>query len=126
MKKITKKQLSLMKKKASQMTDADFKRQGSSMLESLTFIVKEATEQGKISSKFFYNAVNKEMDLLTKLIDSDEYTTEQKIHFAKRISSLVDKLQRKDIIKDTSILVSFLALAGAAVCTTVSMLKLKK
>ena len=126
MKKISKKQLNLMKQKASEMTDAEFKKQGSSMLQTLTLIVKEASEQGKISSKFFYNAVNKEMDLLTSLIKSNEYTTEEKIYFSKRISALVDKLQRKDIIKDASILASFLALAGAAVCTTVSMLKLKK
>ena len=103
---LSKKSISALKQNAEKMTDVEFKKQGSSMLSALVKVVNEAMEQGKVASKHFFNGVNKEIDVLSKMIDSNEYTSEQKIEFSNRISKLVDKLQKKDILKDFAIFAS--------------------
>ena len=63
----------------------------------------------------FYNGVNKEIDVLYKMIESNKYTSAEKKEFSKRIAKLVDKLHKKDIIKDVAILASIGALSLAII-----------
>lgn len=110
---LTKKSINNLQKNAATMSDKDFKKQASSMMCALVNNVQSAMEEGKISSMHFYNGVNKETDVLYKMIESNEYTPAEKIEFSKRIAKLVDKLHKKDIIKDATILASIGALGLA-------------
>lgn len=111
---LSKKSITSLKQNAEKMTDVEFKKQGGSMLSALVKVVNESMEQGKVASKHFFNGVNKEIDVLSKMIDSAEYTSQQKIEFSKRIAKLVDKLQKKDIVKDVAIFAS-LGMLGVAI-----------
>lgn len=110
---LSKKSINVLRQNAETMSDVDFRRQGSSMLSALVKVVNEAMNQGKLASKHFFNGVNKEIDVLSKMIDSPEYTAEQKVEFSKRIANLVDKLQKKEIIADISIIAAIGALGVA-------------
>lgn len=110
---LSKKSINALRQNAETMSDVDFRRQGSSMLSALVKVVNEAMNQGKLASKHFFNGVNKEIDVLSKMIDSSEYTAEQKVEFSKRIAKLVDKLQKKEIIADISIIAAIGALGVA-------------
>lgn len=114
-KSLTKKSISNLQKNAETMSNKEFKKQASSMLGALVNNVQKAMEDGKISSHHFYNAVNKEIDILNKMIDSDDYTSAEKIEFSNRIAKLVDKLHKKDIIKDVTIFASIGALSLAII-----------
>ena len=111
---LSKKSITSLKQNAEKMTDVEFKKQGGSMLSALVKVVNESMEQGKVVSKHFFNGVNKEIDVLSKMIDSAEYTSQQKIEFSNRIAKLVDKLQKKDIVKDVAIFAS-LGMLGVAI-----------
>ena len=113
--KISKKQIKQFQKKAAVMSDSEFKQEAFSTLGVIAQIVKEAMEQGKISSGHFYDSVQKEIDILSKMIESPEYTVEQKVEFANRIAALTDKLQQKDLIKEVGIFMSIAALIGTVV-----------
>ena len=111
---LSKKAINSLKKNAETMTDIEFKKQGNFMISALINIVNEAMNQGKVASRHFFDGVNKEIDVLSKMIDSSEYTVKQKIDFSNRIAKLVDKLQKKDIIKDVAIIAS-IGLLGIAI-----------
>lgn len=92
------------------MPDAEFKRQSETIISAIVNIVKETVDQGKTTSNHFVVAVNKEIDLLSKMIESQEFTSQQKVNFANRVTTLVNKLHKKSIIKDISILAAIGAL----------------
>ena len=112
---LTKKSISNLKKNAETMSDKDFKKQATSMLGALVNNVQKAMEDGKVASNHFFNGVNKEIDILSKMIDSCEYTSAEKVEFSNRIAKLVDKLHKKDIIKDVTIFASIGALSLAII-----------
>lgn len=112
---LTKKSISNLQRNAETMSDKDFKKQASSMLGALVNNVQKAMDDGKVASKHFFNGVNKEMDILAKMIDSNEYTPAEKVEFSNRIAKLVDKLHKKDIIKDITIFASIGALSLAII-----------
>ena len=112
---LTKKSISNLQKNAETMSNKDFKKQATSMLGALVNNVQKAMEDGKVASNHFFNGVNKEIDVLSKMIDSNEYTTAEKIEFSHRIAKLVDKLHKKDIMKDVAIFASIGALSLAII-----------
>lgn len=112
---LTKKSISNLQKNAETMSNKDFKKQATSMLGALVNNVQKAMEDGKVASNHFFNGVNKEIDILSKMIDSNEYTTAEKIEFSHRIAKLVDKLHKKDIMKDVTIFASIGALSLAII-----------
>lgn len=112
---LSKKNILKLKENAETMPDKDFRKQGLSMLGALTNNVQKAMEDGKVASQHFFNGVNKEIDILSKMIDSEDYTPQQKIDFSNRIAKLVDKLHKKDIVKDIAIFASIGALGLALV-----------
>ena len=97
---LNKKNIANLQKNEENMSDKDFREQGSSILGVLTNVVKIAMEDGKVASQQFFNGVNREIDILSKMIESTEYTTAQKIDFSNRVAKLVDKLYKKEIVKD--------------------------
>ncbi|MBE5738739.1 MAG: hypothetical protein E7354_03335 [Clostridiales bacterium] len=114
MEKALKKSICNLQKNAENMSDKDFRKQGYSVLGELTNIVQKAMEEGEVASQHFFNGVNKEIDILSKMIDSPEYTPAQKVDFSKRFAKLVDKLQKKDIVKELAIFAS-LGLLGVTI-----------
>ena len=114
MEKALKKSICNLQKNAENMSDKDFRKQGYSVLGALTNIVQKAMEEGEVASQHFFNGVNKEIDILSKMIDSPEYTPEQKVDFSKRFAKLVDKLHKKAIVKDVAKFASF-GLLGVAI-----------
>ena len=111
---LTKKSISNLQKNAESMSDKDFRKQGYSILGALTNVVQKAIENGKVASQHFFNGVNKEIDILSKMIESTEYTPTQKVSFSNRVAKLVDKLNKKDIVKDIAIFAS-LGLLGVTI-----------
>lgn len=111
---LTKKSIGNLQKNAENMSDKDFRKQGSSVLGALTNVVQKAMEDGKVASQHFFNGVNKEIDILSKMIDSTEYTPAQKVDFSNRVAKLVDKLHKKDIVKEVAIFAS-LGLLGVTI-----------
>jgi len=107
---LSKKKLEDLKRNAAEMPDAEFKRQSETIISAIVNIVKETVDQGKTTSNHFVVAVNKEIDLLSKMIESQEFTSQQKVNFANRVTTLVNKLHKKSIIKDISILAAIGAL----------------
>lgn len=112
---LSKKSINYLQKNAEIMTDKEFKTQVHSIIEALAKSVQVAMEEGKLSSHHFYNSVNKEIDILSQMINSSDYTSMEKIQLSNRIEKLVDKLYKKDIIKDVTILSTIGALGLAIV-----------
>lgn len=112
---LSKKSINYLQKNAEIMTDKEFKTQVHSIIEALAKSVQVAMEEGKLSSHHFYNSVNKEIDILSQMINSSDYTSMEKIQLSNRIEKLVDKLHKKDIIKDVTILSTIGALGLAIV-----------
>ena len=65
---LTKKSIGNLQKNAENMSDKDFRKQGSSVLGALTNVVQKAMEDGKVASQHFFNGVNKEIDILSKYL----------------------------------------------------------
>lgn len=84
---MSKKSINSLKKSAETISDVDFRRQGSSMVAALVKVVNEAMNQGKVASKHFLNGVNKEIDVLSKMIDSPE----TKVDFIKKAYEIMQK-----------------------------------
>ncbi len=98
---------------AENMNNKKFKTQGGAILDQALNVVQKAWEEGKISSENFFNGITREIDVLTEMMNSNEYSPSEKVECSKRISKLVDSLRHKNLIKEVTLIAAF----GAAIAT---------
>ena len=112
---ISKSALKEIQANAETMTDVEFRQQGNAMLQACGKIVEKAQKESKTATKEYIDAAKIEINVLKGMIESDEYTSEDKKLFAERIAKLVNSFRENKWVKDILLFGSICLFAGLVV-----------
>ena len=112
---ISKSALKELQANAETMTDFEFRQQGNAMLQACGKIVEKAQKESKTATKEYIDAAKIEINVLKGMIESDEYTSEDKKLFAERIAKLVNSFRENKWVKDILLFGSICLFAGLVV-----------
>ena len=118
---LAKKAINVFVRKADTMETTDFRQNVVKIIDALLYVAKEAKEQGKIDSERYYNLAEKEINVLSKMIENEKFTEKEKKDFSKRIAKIVKSFREEKIINKSGWIVLGGAIAGIGIGTLVGV-----